>query len=328
MDKMMSFQFQQKSTSGGVNQCGRRFSRFFSPRLLLAALTLLTTLYIGPEEVDAQLVNWRDLISAEVLPPDELIQFGEDSLQFGELWLPDTANRKTAVVLIHGGCWLSDYPGVELMHPMANRLREEGFIVWNLEDRRLGHEGGGYPGTFLDVAEGADLLPSLLEERALQVARILVSGHSAGGHLATWLASRNNIPMESVLRREHPMQPDGLISLAGINDLEEYARYGSSSCGEKSVERLVDVVERGSDAYRDTSPAELLPLGIPYIEITAAFDAPVPPFFGRAFTEKARAAGDDVTLILQPEAGHFEMVTPWSSEWVDVLEKFIQLSEK
>lgn len=324
----MPFHCLQKFTSGDVTQYEKIPPLFSPPRLLLSALILLTALWIATEEVTAQLVSWRDLISAEVLPPDELIHFGEDSLQFGELWVPDSVNRKTAVVLIHGGCWLSDYPGVELMHPMANKLREEGFIVWNLEYRRLGHEGGGYPGTFLDVAEGADLLPSLLEERGLQVGRILVSGHSAGGHLATWLASRSTIPQESVLRREHPLQPDGLISLAGINDLEQYARYGSSSCGEKSVERLVDLVERGSDAYRDTSPAELLPLGIPYIEITAAFDAPVPPFFGRAFTEKARAAGDNVSLILQPEAGHFEMIAPWSSEWIEVVEQFILLAEK
>ncbi|TVQ67002.1 MAG: alpha/beta hydrolase [Balneolaceae bacterium] len=300
--------------------------KLFARNLFLIPLLLLLLTPMFARDANAQLISWRDVIGTEVSGPDERIEFGEDSLRFGELWIPDNRRRKTAIILIHGGCWLSLYPGVELMHPMADELRNQGFVVWNLEYRRLGHEGGGYPGTFLDIAAGADLLPALLDERAIEVNRILVAGHSAGGHLATWLAARKKIGTESPLYSQYPVGVDAILSLAGINNLEQYARYGSAPCGERTVERLVNLDERGDGAYRDTSPSELLPLGIPHVEITAAFDSPVPPFFGRAYTEAARQAGDDATLILQPEAGHFEMIAPWSSEWAQVLEQFIKLS--
>lgn len=273
------------------------------------------------------LLSWQDILEADVDSNYERMQIGPDSLQFGDLWLPETsaANHTfPVVILIHGGCWLDVYPGVEFMNPMAEVLTNHGFAVWNIEYRRVGHNGGGYPGTFLDVANAADHLNELAQEFPLDLSQVIVSGHSAGGHLATWLAARENISAESPLHAENPISINKVISLAGINDLERYAAYGSSPCGEKTVGRLVDIENRGESAYSDTSPSELLPLNSDHFEVVAAFDSPVPPFFGRHFVQSAKEAGNNSTLILLPEAGHFEMIATWSYEWKEILNLFIE----
>ena len=105
-------------------------------KLRLSLILLLTSVFT--ESLSAQLISWRDLIEGDLPQPTERIQYGPDSLQFGDLWLPE-GEPHTTVIFIHGGCWLSVYPGVEMMHHMAEALRNEGFAVWNLEYRRLGH---------------------------------------------------------------------------------------------------------------------------------------------------------------------------------------------
>lgn len=224
--------------------------------------------------------------------------------------------------MIHGGGWLSIYPGTELMDLIAEDLSKNGFAVWNLEYRRLGHDGGGYPGTFLDAANGADYLWQIADDFNLPIDRVIATGHSAGGHLAGWLASRKKIPEVSPLYSPNPIEIHGVISLAGINDLERYASYGSSPCGEQTVEKLVNFEERGKASYTDTSPAELLPLEVPFIEVNAAFDSPVPPFFGYQFTKLAKQAGDLAKHILLENSGHFEMIHSGTEEWETVRKLF------
>lgn len=292
-----------------------------SPNAMVRSILLIIVFSFITDALHAQLVSWRDLIGGELPQPDERIWYGPDSLQFGELWIPEE-DPLAAVILIHGGCWLDIYPGVEIMNHMANSLREAGFTVWNVEYRRLGHEGGGYPGTFLDVSAGADYLLQIGERYNLPTGNVIVAGHSAGGHLATWLAGRKNIDPSSLLYSSRPILVQGVISLAGINDLERYASYGASTCGENTVERLVDLDSRGEDAYLDTSPLHLLPLGVTHAEVSAAFDAPVPPFFGYHFKQALSDAGDSSVHVVLANAGHFEMITPWSEEWNRVLRLF------
>lgn len=282
-------------------------------------------LLLSAELSSQDLVNWRDILEPETTRSYQRIQVGSDSLQFADLWLPDGDGPHPVAIVIHGGCWLSTYPGVVLTNPIAEALAEEGLAVWNIEYRRLGNHGGGYPGTFLDVANAADHLREIANDFDLDLERIISSGHSAGGHLATWLAARRNIHPQSTLYRPDPLRISRVISLAGINDLEHYARYGSSPCGEQTVEQLTDLSERGEDiAYSDTSPYILLPFNAEHIEISGAFDSPVPPFFGRSFIQKAKELGMDAELILQTEAGHYEMTAPWTPEWQQVLQHFLR----
>ena len=91
--------------------------------------------------------------------------------QFGELWLPVHARRPKVVVLIHGGCWRADLPGLELLNPVAADLRGRGFAVWNIEYRRLGR-GGGWPDTFDDVARAVDFLRVIARTEHLDLGHV------------------------------------------------------------------------------------------------------------------------------------------------------------
>jgi acetyl esterase/lipase len=284
------------------------------------ALFLFLMIFISADLKAQELVNWRDLLDADVTHNYERIQIGPDSLQFADLWLPESDGPHPIVILVHGGCWLGIYPGVTLTHPAAEALAEEGYAVWNIEYRRLGQEGGGYPGTFLDVANAADYLREISEDFDLNLSSVAAVGHSAGGHLVSWLAARENIRRESELYDENPLPVDKVISLAGINDLEAYARFGSSPCGDQTVEQLVSLEDRGLTAYSDTSPVNLIPYSAKHYEVVAAFDRPVPPFLGRGYWSAVVEAGGDAELILQAEAGHYEMTAPWTEEWQQVLE--------
>ena len=289
--------------------------------LVMKRIVFLLIFLISAQLVHAQLVSWRDVLDLETTKSSHHIPFGTDSLQYGELWLPGSEDAHTSVIMIHGGCWLAMYPGVKLMNAMAEDLSSRGFAVWNIDYRRIGHPGGGYPGTFLDVANGADEFIRIAETFNLPKDRIIAAGHSAGGHLATWIALRTQLPVESDLYTENPIHIDAVVSLAGINDLERYAKYGASPCGEKTVEQLIDAANR-NDPFADTSPSELLPLHIPLVELSAAFDSPVPPFFGYHFVNDVLQTGGDADLILLQDAGHYEMIYPPSREWNIVLEVF------
>ena len=105
---------------------------------------------------------------------------------------------------------------------MAADLKASGLAVWNLEYRRIGHEGGGYPGTFQDVAAGIDHLARLAGPYDLDLTHTVVSGHSAGGHLAVWTLSRSRLPGGSVLAGPQAVSPRAAIALAGIIDLAAY----------------------------------------------------------------------------------------------------------
>lgn len=273
----------------------------------------------------AQLLSWRDIINEEVSKPDAKISYGSNELQFGELWLPDDEEPHTTVIMLHGGCWLSIYPGTELMDLIAEDLSKNGFAVWNLEYRRIGHDGGGYPGTFLDAAHGANYLQEIADEYDLPLDRVITTGHSAGGHLAGWLASRKKITESSPLYSKNPIEIHGVISLAGINNLKSYANYGSAPCGNQTVEKLVNLESRSENAYSDTSPVEMFPLGIPFIEVNAAFDSPVPPFFGYQVIQAAKKAGDPARHFLLTDSGHFEMIHSRTEEWEKVRDLFFSI---
>lgn len=261
----------------------------------------------------APLLSFRDLLGRPRQKADERIAYGADPLQFGELWLPKTRTGKLpVVVLIHGGCWQAELPGLELMDYLAADLRDRGYAVWNLEYRRIGHEGGGYPGTFQDVARGVDHLRAFSRERGLDLGRVVFMGHSAGGHLASWAAARPRLPAASPLRFGIPVRPAGVVSLAGINDLEDYRANGPDACGgPQTIDALVDAKRTGVDLYADTSLARLGPGDSRLLIASGARDPIVPPAFGACYA--ARFAGKGQVLVTP--GGHFELIAPESVAW-------------
>lgn len=299
-------------------------SRGQAGRCLILIITMFATATAPASVGWAQLLSWRQVVERPLPVPDTVIAYGEGEHQFGELWLPPSRDDPSPVlILIHGGCWLAELPGTVLVAEMADSLRSAGIAVWSIEYRRVGHVGGGYPGTFLDVAHAADYLRTIADEFSLDLERVAAAGHSAGGHLALWLAARKRLPLESLLRVVNPLPIRAVISLAGIGDPEQFDP-GGAVCGKETAAKLVDLEGRGPGAFLDTSPVELLPLGVPQLVIHGIYDAQVPPFYGYRYWERAKAKGDPVELRMVAEAGHFEVIAPWTKPFAGVQEAILE----
>ena len=164
----------------------------------------------------AKLMDWPDLLGRPLPAPSEKIAYGPDPMQFGELWIPDGKGPFPVVLMVHGGCWLSGVAKLSIMNYAADDLRQRGIAVWNIEYRGVDRPGGGYPGTFQDVAAGADALATIAPAHHLRLDRVVALGHSAGGHFVLWLAARSRLPAGSALngrasarhrRRRQPGRP-------------------------------------------------------------------------------------------------------------------------
>jgi dipeptidyl aminopeptidase/acylaminoacyl peptidase len=207
-------------------------------------------------------------------------------------------------VLLHGGFWRVPYRR-DQMEPLAADLRHRGWASWNVEYRAMGPRwrggGGGWPVTCEDVAAAIDTLA--LTGLPLDLRRVVAIGHSAGGHLALWAGSRRdaNVPLA------------GAVGQGAVCDLELGARLRLSRdvvqefCGGEPE----DVPE----AYRDASPARRVPAGIPQLLVHGDRDPNVPVELATSYAAAARAAGDDVTLVVRPGEGHFEHLDPTSMAW-------------
>ena len=264
-------------------------------------------------------VTWGEITSQPVPAAGERIQYGSDPLQFGELRLPSgNGGPYPLAVVIHGGCWQSEY---DLRH-IANvsaALTRAGIATWTLEYRRIGNPGGGWPGTFEDVARGTDYLRTLAQRYPIDLDRVALVGHSAGGHLALWLAARHNLPRESPLFTADPLRVRGVVSLAGITDLRTYSA-GAGNCNQSVAQLLGGSPEAVPDRYAQASPIELLPLGVPQRLIHGALDPIVPVEQSRRFEARARASGDDSRVVLLEGAGHFDVIAPFAPAWKSVEE--------
>ena len=245
--------------------------------------------------------------------------YGALPLQFGELRLPAGSGRVPVVVFIHGGCWRAQY---DLAHvaAAAAALAADGYATWTIEYRRLGDAGGGWPGTFDDVAVAVDYVRTLAAQfPRLDTTRVVLMGHSAGGQLALWAASRTGADASGPLHAHGaPLGVAGVVSLAGISDL---AAFGASSSG---CNGAVTPLMGGDptavpDRYRAVSPVERVPLRVPVRLVQGDADAIVPIAQSREFDERNRAAGGSSEVLVVAGAGHFDLVAPSSEAWATVL---------
>ena len=247
------------------------------------------------------------------LPPvksNHQVSYGDHSEQFGELYLPANTKKHPVIILIHGGCWRAQF-GLAQLGKLSKSLTELGFAVWNLEFRRLGN-GGGWPITFEDIALGADELRNIADKYSLDLSNVTTMGHSAGGHLALWLAGRHQLPIDSHLFSDTPLKVHRVISLAGIPDLEAGANQNicRGACQELAGGLPNDVPKN----YKQASPGKLLPLNTPQWHLVGELDPIVPVEYLKPYIEKARQH-DEVYFQVIPNIGHFEMVMPDTVAW-------------
>jgi len=249
---------------------------------------------------------------------DETIHYGSAASQMAELFLPTSAGPHPVVVLLHGGCFLKAYEGFAQTSALAADLAGRGYAVWNVEYRKLGEAGAGYPGTFQDVATAIDRLRTEAPKHDLDLHRVVAIGHSAGGHLALWAASRARLPATSPLRVADPLPIGAVISLAGIGDLRGQGKIFGLPCGEDTIDRLVDTARREAP-FADTSPAELLPGGAKVVMVHGVFDAVMPPYTGRDYALMVRKAGGASEAVTIPGAAHFDLVIPTTPAWREIV---------
>ncbi len=253
-----------------------------------------------------------DLAELAKAPAGQKHAYGDDPLQFGELTLPDGPGPHPVVILIHGGCWLAQYD-IKHSRALANGFAQAGMAVWNLEYRRVGNKGGGWPGTFLDIAMGADHLRGLAKKYPLDLSHVLAVGHSAGGHLALWLAVRHKIPAGSDIYKAKPISILGVLPLAPASELDRL--HQKAVCGQVVDKLIGGSPEAFPDRYLQATPSRFAPLGVPQILVVGEQDSDW-GWVGDAYIKAARAAGDEqIQLIKAPKAGHFEVIDPKSSAW-------------
>jgi acetyl esterase/lipase len=236
------------------------------------------------------------------LPPpkaDARIPYGKDPLQFGDLRLPAGPGPHPLVIFIHGGYWKAAY-NLDHTGRLCAALTEAGAATWNIEYRRIGDPGGGWPGTFDDVLHAAEHIIRIAPRYKLDLQRVVASGHSAGGHLVLWLAAQRAVDLRRV------------IPLAAVSDLR---RAWSLQLSNGIVKQLLGgTPEQVPQRYSAASPMELLPISVPQRLIHGTADNIVPFDMSERFAK----ASHNAKLIPLKGAGHFELIDPRTHEWETV----------
>ena len=263
------------------------------------------------------------MLSRKARRPDRTLSYGPLPEHVVDVRLPPGDDPAPLVVVVHGGFWGAEWDRAHT-GPQSEALADTGYVVATVEYRRVGMAGGGWPGTFDDLALVADVVPDLVAAETGRVAspstgpvRPVVVGHSAGGHLALWQASRHRLPSSSTWHRSSPTPLAGVVALAGMGDLVDADARG---LGDHAAGALLGgSAARHPDRYDLASPQRWLPLGVRTVLVHGAVDAAVPLECSRTYARKATAAGDDVALVELDGVGHFELIDPLSTAWPAVL---------
>ena len=254
--------------------------------------------------------------------------YGDHPAQFAELSLPSGTSPVGVVVVVHGGFWRDAY-GADLGRPLARDLVNRGYAALNVEYRRVGRNaqagGGGWPTTCLDVAAAVDALAEQGQRIAggrLDLSRVVALGHSAGGHLAGWLASRAQQP-SGAPGADPQVTLSGAVIQAGVVDLE--GGFTADLGGGAVAAFMGGSPDDLPEAYAQASPIARVPLNVPTVCVHGRQDDVVPISQSEAFVAAAQRAGD--TSELQAFDGdHSDVVDVGGQGWelcVEALERLL-----
>ena len=290
---------------------------------ILLALIIASAAGVQPVSAPA-------LLKEDVPQADHRLSYGRGDLQIGELRLPRNGKRPhPVVILVHGGCWAHELPKLDpravtldLLRPMAAALADAGIATWNVEYRRAGDAGGGWPGSFEDLSRATDFLRELAGKHALDLSRVVVAGHSSGGHLALWIAARPKLPPSSVLYSKNPLPVKAVVNLDGPADPVAFQPIETKVCPMPALSRFLGGTPADyPDRYRDASPVPVLPLGMPQEFIGGSLVRGLKDQIV-VYQAAAQATGDTVTITALEGAGHFDMLAPRSPHWATVESRF------
>lgn len=284
-------------------------------RMFTAAGAAAVVLLTGSPSIRSQEAPrniYQELVTREphVAQADHRIYYGSNNQHFGDLRLPRRPGPHPVAVVVHGGAWGAAI-SLHYMSPLAAALTCSGVATWNIEYRRLG-SGGAWPAIFRDVAAAADHLRAIAPTYQLDLDRVVATGHSAGGHLALWLASRDRLPPTSEVYVKDPLPLDGVVALGsgGAADLSHFMA-AMPRFRDAVIELLGGTVpERLAEHMKHGSPAELLPIGKPQVLISGDADPSVPMPTVRHYADRAARQGDRVSIVAIPGGEHFVSTDP------------------
>jgi acetyl esterase/lipase len=268
----------------------------------------------------------RDVLTRPAPPPDTTIRYGPTRDQVIDIRLPAAQQARPLVIVIHGGFWRAEWDRAHA-GPLSAALAQAGYVVATIEYRRTGQVDTGWPATFDDVSGATAVMPAVLEETMrgrVDLDRTVVVGHSAGGHLALWLAGRVAMPAESGWQPHESPPWRGVVSLAGVADL---AAADDLHLDDDAARALMggsrgEVPER----FAVADPSRLLPSGVRVRLLHGTADTAVPIEQSRTYARRAAGAGDDVRLDELDGVGHFELIDPVSAAWPRVLATIAELA--
>jgi acetyl esterase/lipase len=236
-------------------------------------------------------------------------RYGRARSQYAELFFPDGGGRFPVAVVLHGGFWRAAY-GIELARPLAADLAAAGFAAVAVEYRRVGG-GGGWPVTLEDVAAALDALPGLPDAARMDLTAVTAIGHSAGGHLAAWLAGRARLP-RGLPGAGLRVGVTAAVLQAGVLDLElaDAQELGNGAVRAFLGGRPSEQPQR----YAAADPVRLLPTGAAVLCVHGSDDDVVPVSQSERYAQAAAAAGDPVELRVVP-GDHMTLIDPASDAW-------------
>ncbi|CAL9303421.1 alpha/beta hydrolase [Streptomyces griseoincarnatus] len=274
----------------------------------------------------------KSAFSHPPVDPDATAAYGDDPDHVIDFWTPRGGSGSAPVVVVlHGGAWRAPYDRRHIS-PFAAFLAHRGFAVASVEYRRgaAGADGGDpvagrWPDTFDDVAAALDALPALIREHlpAGDPRRVVLTGHSAGGHLALWAAARHVLPAGSPWRTDAPAPLRGVVALAPVADLEVADKLGV--CG-GAIRELLGGDDHFAERRPHADPALLLPTGIATTLVQGRADIEVPHAVAESYADAAAKAGEVVGVTLLPDVGHFPLIDPAADACAVVAEEIAQLA--
>ncbi|MGW0522065.1 alpha/beta hydrolase family protein [Crossiella sp. NPDC003009] len=264
----------------------------------------------------------RDVLTRPAPAPDRVLRYGPGPDRVIDLRYPVAEGPHPVIVVVHGGFWLAEYDRTHT-GPMCAALADEGYLVATIEYNRVGQPDGGWPGTLDDVAAAIDALPGLLGASA-DPDRVVLLGHSAGGHLAMWAASRHRLPAHNPWHLPRRPAIRGVLSLAGVLDL---VLANEEHLGDGAVAGLLGgQPDAHWERYAAADPTRLVPTGVRGILLHGLADPWVPPEVSRSYAATAVASGDPTELRELPGEDHYGVIDPESAAWPSVLKALSDLT--
>jgi len=253
----------------------------------------------------------EEILTLPPPPADQRLAYGADPNQFGDLRLPveNQAAPFPVVMNIHGGYWRAKYDLLHAGH-LCGALTRKGCATWNVEYRRVGNPGGGWPGTFEDIINSYRFLSQIARRNHLDSQRIVVMGHSAGGQLALCLAA-------------HQETMRGVVSLAGVVNLIRAFELHLSS--DAVVEFLGGKPNEVPDHYQEADPVQLVIPQVRQVLAHGLADDAVPPELSRRYVEAKQKSKEQVELAELPQADHFDVIDPRSAAWAHIEKAVLRL---